>query len=54
MINVIEKNSAEAGWHTSDWSGANFASGLYIYKVDVKSLNNPSFYSQTKKMLLLK
>lgn len=56
LIDDVQK----AGYNSIVWdgknnSGMNVSSGIYIYRLDAKSLNNPAkIFAQTKKMVLLK
>lgn len=43
-----------SGIHSVNFSGSNFSSGVYFYKLTVTSLNSSSTFSETRKMLLVK
>ena len=43
-----------SGIHSVNFSGSNFSSGVYFYKLTVTSLNSSSAFSETRKMLLVK
>jgi len=44
-----------AGYKEVQWNAANFASGVYFYRLEATSLSNPSrTFTQVKKMMLLK
>ena len=53
VTEVINKN-LKAGKYETEFNGSNFASGVYIYRIDIDSPSKANIYSQTKKMLLLK
>ncbi len=53
VTEVINK-TLKAGKYETEFNGSNFASGVYIYRIEVDSPNKANIYSQTKKMLLLK
>ncbi len=44
----------EVGYHNITWNASNLASGIYIYRIDAKSLTGENNYSAVKKMLLMK
>ncbi len=53
-VAVLENGEQEAGYHEVEWR-ANVASGIYFYRIDAVSMNNPNNrFVQVKKMLLLK
>jgi hypothetical protein len=43
-----------AGYHNIQWNASNLASGIYIYRIDAKSLNSSKQFQQVKKMMFLK
>lgn len=54
-ISVIVNQMQEAGWHTVEWNAKNAASGIYFYRLEAVSLENPSKqFVETKKMLLVR
>ncbi len=53
QVDIIANSSLEAGEYSAEWNAVNFASGIYIYKieaVDKKGYN----YIETRKMVLVK
>ena len=54
QVEVLENGEREAGINEVTWH-ANVASGIYFYRIDAVSLNDPSQrFIEVKKMLLLK
>ncbi len=54
QVAVLENGEREAGFHEVEWR-ANVASGIYFYRIDAVSVNDPNNrFVQVKKMLLLK
>ena len=53
VTEVINK-TLKAGKYETEFNGSNFASGVYIYRIEVDSPTKANIYSKTKKMLLLK
>ena len=53
VTEVINK-TLKAGKYETEFNGSNFASGVYIYRIEVDSPTKANIYSETKKMLLLK
>lgn len=58
-IKSFEMNSQSAGTHSIVWNGRNangitVASGIYLYRISIKSLENREVFEKTAKMLMLK
>lgn len=47
-IAVLVNGNVEAGYHTAEFDGSNFASGLYLYKIEADG------FTDVKKMMLVK
>ncbi len=61
VYNVLGQKVAElmngvqsAGYHTVTWDAANFASGVYIYRLSAEAVDGSSSFTASKKMILLK
>ncbi len=53
-VAVMQNGEQEAGYHEVEWR-ANVGSGVYFYRIDAGTLNDPNNrFMQVKKMLLLK
>jgi len=58
-IKSFEINSQSAGKHSIMWDGKNengilVSSGMYLYRISIKSLENNEEFVKTAKMLLVK
>jgi Secretion system C-terminal sorting domain len=54
QIAVLENGEREAGIHEVKWH-SNVASGIYFYRIDAVSIDDPNHrFMQARKMLLLK
>jgi hypothetical protein len=54
LIGVIVDEVKEVGYHDYKWNTANYASGIYIYTIEAKSITGKNHYNSVKKMLLVK
>ena len=56
LIKVLVNGFWEAGFHEVEFNAAelNLASGIYLYKIDVKNENRIPKFTEIKKMLLIK
>jgi len=45
---VVQRKTLNAGEHLFEWDGANYGSGVYLYKLETKS------YVKTRKMMMIK
>jgi|GEM_PF-5137546 len=50
---LLNENSIRAGYYKVNWDASRYASGMYIYVLNVQS-NSGKFYTATKKMLMVK
>jgi hypothetical protein len=54
VVTELVNGEQAAGWHTAIWN-ASVASGVYFYRIEATSTNNPNNrFADVKKMLLLK
>ncbi len=54
LLDVIVNKEVKTGYHDFNWNASNYASGMYIYTINAKSLDGKNSYSSVKKMMLLK
>jgi len=48
LIEILTDKEFNAGFHSIEWVGSNFSSGIYFYRISSKQ------FTETKKMILLK
>lgn len=53
-VSVLVDNIKDSGTHTSIFNGENFSSGIYIYRFTVKGMETNRFFTDTKRMVLIK
>ncbi len=53
QVDILANSNLEAGEYSADWNAINFASGIYIYKIEAVDKKGNSFV-ETKKMVLVK
>ncbi|MBL8015943.1 MAG: zinc-dependent metalloprotease [Ignavibacteria bacterium] len=53
QVDMLVNSSLEAGEYEADWNAGNFASGIYIYKIEAKD-NSGKQYIETRRMVLVK
>ncbi|KAB2909338.1 MAG: hypothetical protein F9K26_04080 [Ignavibacteriaceae bacterium] len=53
-VRVLEDRELPAGYHETVFRGDELASGIYLYKIDVRSPEGVPVYTSVRKMLLLK
>lgn len=54
MLNVLVNETREAGYYEAEFNGSNFASGIYLYRIEVLGQGNIPVYMEMKKMLMIK
>ena len=56
VVDVLPDSDLKAGYHKMNWSGQDFASGIYFYRLTARGAyrDNRGEFSATKRMLLLK
>lgn len=54
IIKLQQADVMEAGVHAIKFDGSNLASGIYFYKLTTKSLLGTQYFTETKKMMLIK
>ena len=54
LVSNIVTGSIPSGNHIVEFNGINLATGIYIIKMDAKSLVNSAIFSESNKILLLK
>lgn len=53
-VATLINNEMEAGYHDFIWDASRVASGVYFYRMNAKSLNSDTRFSQIQKMTLVK
>ena len=54
-VRVIVEAIETAGYQSKEWNASDLASGIYFYRLEATSINDPSkSFTEVKKMLLLK
>lgn len=53
-VRVLQDGEMPAGYHETRFRGDDLASGIYLYKIDVRSPEGVPVYTSVRKMLLLK
>ena len=53
-ITSLVNQTLSAGSHEIEFRGNGYASGVYLYKIEAKSLEGKQSFVQTKKMILIK
>lgn len=53
QVDLLVNSSLEAGEYEADWNAGNFASGIYIYKIEARD-NAGKQYIETRRMVLVK
>jgi len=59
VVNVLVDGATRAGFHRVQWNGTNLhqqqvASGIYIYRIQVKTANGSPLFSKVQKMALIR
>ena len=54
LIKYLINEEKNAGYYETVFNAASLASGIYLYKIDIKNNNQIPIYTEIKKMLLLK
>ncbi|MFI5253746.1 MAG: PQQ-binding-like beta-propeller repeat protein [Bacteroidota bacterium] len=55
VVGTLNDGIQPAGYREAMWNASNVASGIYFYRLDATSVNDPSkHFSQTRKMVLIK
>lgn len=52
-VDVLLNSKLDAGEYLANWNASNFASGIYIYKIEAKDVKGNKFV-ETRKMVLVK
>ena len=53
-VETLVNGMKEAGAYSAQFNGANLASGVYFYRLEVKPINGSGEFVSTKKLMLLK
>lgn len=53
QVDILANSNLEAGEYSAEWNAVNFASGIYIYKIEAVDKKGNSFI-ETRKMVLVK
>ncbi|MBE0538211.1 MAG: T9SS type A sorting domain-containing protein, partial [Ignavibacterium sp.] len=54
MLKVLVNETKEAGYYATEFDGSNFASGIYLYRIEVIGQGTIPVYMEMKKMILIK
>jgi hypothetical protein len=54
MLSVLVNETKEAGYYEAEFNGSNFASGIYLYRIEVIGQGTIPVYMEMKKMVLVK
>ena len=54
LISTIVDEVKEVGYYDFVWNASNYASGVYIYTIQAKSVDGKNSYNKVKKMMLMK
>lgn len=52
-VDILVNSKLEAGEYLANWNATNFASGIYIYKIEAKDVKGNNFV-ETRRMVLVK
>jgi len=54
LVDVLVDELKQVGFHDLNWNASNLSSGIYIYRIDTKSVAGDQRFSSVKKMILMK
>ena len=54
LLDVVVDGVKEVGFHDYVWNASRYASGVYIYTIEAKSVGSSDKFSAVKKMMILK
>ena len=54
VVEVLQNGVQLVGYYDIQWNANGYASGLYIYTINAKSIDGKNTYNSVKKMMLLK
>lgn len=55
VVATLTNGIEEAGYKSVQWNAGNYSSGVYFYRIEATSLNDPAkTFTQVKKMMLVK
>jgi hypothetical protein len=54
QVAILFDQVKEVGYHNVNWNASGYASGVYIYSIEAKSLDGLKNFSSVKKMMLMK
>ena len=54
MLKVLVNETKEAGYYEAEFNGSGFASGIYLYRIEVIGQGTIPVYMEMKKMILIK
>jgi hypothetical protein len=54
MLKVLVNETKEAGYYEAEFNGIGFASGIYLYRIEVVGQGTIPVYMEMKKMVLVK
>ncbi|NOS85912.1 MAG: T9SS type A sorting domain-containing protein, partial [Ignavibacteria bacterium] len=52
-VDVLVNSKLDAGEYLANWNATNFASGIYIYKIEARDVKGNNFI-ETRRMVLVK
>jgi len=54
-VSILRDGNEEAGFKSAVWNASEYASGVYLYRLEASSILGPTrVFSQVKKMVLIK
>ena len=54
LVSTVVDEVKEVGYYDLVWNASNYASGVYIYTIQAKSIDGKNSYNTVKKMMLMK
>ena len=54
LVTTIANGIFESGYFELNWNAVDYASGIYFYSIEAKSLENPAEFRDVMKMILIK
>ncbi len=54
LVSTVVDEVKEVGYYDFVWNASNYASGVYIYTIQAKSVDGKNSYNKVKKMMLMK
>lgn len=54
LVDVLVDELKQVGFYDFNWNASNLSSGIYIYRIEAKSVSGDQRFSSVKKMILMK